>query len=62
LTCVSGDFGWRGESPEVDVFVFNELGREVPDYPFAVSETPLGRKFTLELKPNYCAAIVRKGK
>ena len=29
LTAVSGEFGWRGESPEVDVFVFDELGREV---------------------------------
>ena len=61
LTAVSGEFGWRGEKPDVDVFVFNELGREVEGYPYSVKETELGRIFTLELKPDHCAAIVKKG-
>ena len=60
LTAVSGEFGWRGEKPEADVFVFNELGREVKDYPFATRDTAGGRVFVLELKPDHCAAIVRK--
>ena len=60
LTCVSGEFGWRGERPDVDVFVFDELGREVKGYPCETKETQLGRVFVLELKPDYCAAIVRK--
>ena len=60
LTAVSGEFGWRGESPEVDVFVFDELGREVKGYPYAVKDTETGRIFTLELKPDHCAAIVKK--
>ena len=59
LTAVSGEFGWRGERPDVDVFVFDEFGREVPGYPFAAKDTPLGRVFTLELKPDHCAAIVK---
>ena len=60
LTAVSGDFGWRGERPEVDVFVFNELGREVKGYPYSVKDTERGRIFTLELKTDHCAAIVKK--
>ena len=60
LTAVSGEFGWRGERPEVEVFVFDELGREVKAYPYAVKDTENGRIFTLELKPEHCAAIVRK--
>ena len=60
LTAVSGDFGWRGEKPDVEVFVFDELGREVPGYPFSSKDTDLGRIFTLELKQGHCAAIVRK--
>ena len=60
LTAVSGDFGWRGEKPDVDVFVFDELGREVKDYPYAVKDTDWGRVFTLELKTDHCAAIVKK--
>ena len=60
LTAVSGDFGWRGEKPEVDVFVFDELGREVKDYPYSVKDTEQGRIFTLELKADHCAAIVRR--
>ena len=59
LTAVSGDFGWRGEKPEVDVFVFDELGREVKDYPYSVKDTEQGRIFTLELKADHCAAIVK---
>ena len=60
LTAVSGDFGWRGEKPDVDVFVFNELGREVKGYPFTARDSEYGRIFTLELKPGHCAAIVRR--
>lgn len=60
LTCVSGEFGWRGEKPDADVFVFDELGREVPGYPVETAETPLGRMFRLELKKDHCAAIVRR--
>ena len=60
LTAVSGDFGWRGEKPEVDVFVFDEFGREVRGYPFSAKDTDTGRIFTLELKQGHCAAIVRK--
>ena len=60
LTCVSGDFGWIGERPEVDLFVFDELGREVKNYPFLVRDTPQGRVFTLDLKVDHCAAIVKK--
>lgn len=60
LTAISGEFGWCGESPDVDVFVFDELGREVKGYPFSVRETLRGRVFTLELKKDYCAAIVKK--
>ncbi len=65
LTAVSGEFGWRGEKPDVEVFVFNELGREVKGYPFATRDTAGGRIFALELKPDHCAAIVKvaeKGK
>lgn len=65
LTCVSGEFGWRGESPDVEVYVYNELGRLVPDYPFEATDKPLGRVIKLELKPDHCAAIIRvagKGK
>ena len=60
LTAISGEFGWRGESPEVNVFVFDELGREVKGYPFSLRDTPEGRIFTLELKTDHCAAIVKK--
>ncbi len=60
LTAVSGEFGWRGEKPDVEVFVFDDLGREVKDYPYSVTDTPQGRIFTLELKPDHCAAIVKK--
>jgi len=60
LTAVSGDFGWRGEKPDVDVFVFDELGREVKGYPYSVKDTEQGRVFTLELKHDHCAAIVKK--
>ena len=60
LTAVSGEFGWRGESPEVDVFVFDELGREVKGYPWSRKDTANGRIFTLELKPDHCAAIVKR--
>ena len=60
LTAVSGEFGWRGEKPDVEVFVFNELGREVKDYPFATRDTADGRIFALELKPDHCAAIVKR--
>lgn len=59
LTTVSGEFGWRGENPEVEVFVFDELGREVKGYPYSVKDTEGGRIFTLELKPDHCAAIVK---
>ena len=62
LTAVSGEFGWRGEKPDVDVFVFDELGREVKDYPFVARDTADGRIFALELKPDHCAAIVRRPK
>ena len=62
LTCLSGEFGWRGERPEVDVFVFNDVGQEVPGYPFAVKDAEVGRIFTLELKPGYSAAIVKRVK
>ena len=48
------------EKPDVDVFVFDELGREVKDYPYLVKDTEKGRIFTLELKPDHCAAIVKK--
>ena len=60
LTAVSGEFGWRGERPEVDVFVFDELGREVKDYPYAGRDSNVGRIFTLELKPGHCAALVKR--
>ena len=60
LTAVSGEFGWRGERPDVDVFVFDELGREVKDYPYSVKDAERGRIFTLELKVAHCAAIVKK--
>jgi hypothetical protein len=60
LTCVSGEFGWRGEKPEVDVFVFDELGREVKNHPFGVKDTAIGRVFTLELKSDHAAAIVKR--
>jgi hypothetical protein len=60
LTCLSGEFGWRGERPDVDVFVFDDLGREVPEYPYEVKDTELGRVFILELKAEYCAAIVKR--
>ena len=60
LTAVSGEFGWRGEKPDVDVFVFDELGREVKGYPYSVKDAETGRIFTLELKPGHCASIVRK--
>ena len=42
------------------MFVFDELGREVKGYPFSVRDTPQGRIFTLELKTDHCAAIVKK--
>jgi hypothetical protein len=32
----------------------------VEGYPFAVRDTEDGRVFTLELKPDHCAAIVRR--
>lgn len=60
LTCISGEFGWRGERPDVEVFVYDELGRHVPGYPCSIVEKPLGRAFVLELKKDHCAAIVRK--
>ena len=60
LTCVSGEFGWRGERPEVDVYVFDELGREVPDFPVKVEDKPIGRVFTLELPQDHSAAIVKR--
>ena len=60
LTAVSGEFGWRGEKPDVDVFVFDELGREIKGYPYSVKDAETGRIFTLELKPDHCAAIVKK--
>lgn len=60
LTAVSGEFGWRGERPEVDVFVFDESGREVKDYPFSGRDSDSGRIFALELKPGHCAAIVKR--
>ena len=60
LTCVSGEFVWRGENPEVDVFVFDGLGREVKGYPFGKRDSALGRVFSLELKPDYAAAIVKR--
>jgi hypothetical protein len=60
LTAVSGDFGWRGEKPDVDVFVFDELGREVKDYPYSIKDTEQDRIFTLELKTDHCAAIIKK--
>ena len=60
LTAVSGEFGWRGEKPDVDVFVFNELGREVKGYPYATRDTEKGRIVTLELKPDHCASIVKR--
>jgi hypothetical protein len=60
LTCISGEFGWRGERPDVEVFVYDELGRHVPDYPYSIVEKPLGRAFVLELKKDHCAAIVRR--
>ena len=62
LTAVSGEFGWRGEKPDVDVFVFDELGREVKGYPYSVRDSDADRIFTLELKPNHCAAIVKARK
>ena len=60
LTAVSGEFGWRGEKPDVDVFVFDELGREVKDYPYSVKDTEKGRMFMLELKADHCAALVKR--
>ena len=60
LTAVSGDFGWRGEKPDVDVFVFDELGRELKGYPYSVKDTENGRIINLELKADHCAAIVRR--
>ena len=61
LTCVSGEFGWRGEKPDVTVYVYDQLGRLVPDYPWETVDGEDGRVFKLELKPDHCAAIVRKG-
>ena len=60
LTVVSGEFGWRGERPEVDVHVFDDLGREVADFPVKVRDEALGRVFTLELPRDHSAAIVRR--
>ena len=60
LTAVPGEFGWRGERPDVDVFVFDELGREVKGYPYSTKDTESGRVFTIELKRDHCAAIVRR--
>jgi hypothetical protein len=62
LTCVSGEFGWRGEKPDVEVFVYDGLGRHVPGYPYRSEHTSLGRKFTIELAKDHSAAIVRKAK
>ena len=62
LTTVSGEFGWRGEKPDVEVFVFDELGREVKDYPYSVKDTEYDRTFNIELKADHCAAIVRRQK
>lgn len=61
LTAVSGEFGWHGESPDVDVFVFDDLGREVKGYPVTLRDTSEGRVIRLELKDGHCAAIVKKG-
>ena len=60
LTAISGDFAWRGERVEALVYVFDELGREVKDYPYAVRQTNNGTVFSIELKDGHCAAIVRK--
>lgn len=60
LTVMSGEFGWRGERPDVDVFVFDDCGREVRGYPYETRDTPLGRVFVLDLKPDHSAAIVKR--
>ena len=51
----------RGEKPDVTVYVYDQLGRLVPDYPCETVDGEDGRVFKLELKPDHCAAIVRKG-
>lgn len=58
LTIHSGDFGWPGKNNLAELFVYDELGREVPDYPAEVQVTGTGIITRLNLKRNHCAAIV----
>ena len=61
------DYYLHRSSTDIDVVVVGSgievaeaLGREVKGYPFSMRDTPQGRIFTLELKRDHCAAIVRK--
>ncbi len=58
LTALSGNFGWYGRNRLAQTFVFDELGREVPDYPAEISGTADGTRVKLELKKDHCAAVV----
>ena len=59
ITNRSGLFGW-GDSSRHEVHVFDDRGREVPEFS-APAVTREGRVFTeLRLPEDYCAAIVRK--
>ncbi len=59
LTVYSGEYGWYGTGKLAQLHVFNELGREVADYPAEVISTSAGVMTKLMLQKDYSAALVK---
>lgn len=58
LTALSGDFGWYGENRLAETFVFDDRGREIPNFPNQTVGTEEGTRIKLDLNKNHCAAMV----
>jgi len=59
LTKSSGYFGWGGND-EFEVYVYDQNGRLLPEFPVPVIVTDEGKFAQLDLKNKYSAVIVRK--
>jgi hypothetical protein len=59
LTKSSGYFGWGGND-EFEVYVYDQNGRLLPEFPVPVIVTDEGKFAQLDLKTKHSAVIVRK--
>ena len=59
LTIYSGEYAWKGENALCVPFVYDEQGKQVPDYPVTFAGAQGETVCRLLLQPEYCAALVK---